>query len=268
MKKWNRKKMEHRRPAVCGGLMAAWALCFALCGCAEAEGQEQEQEETQQEQADTESLGAFDNESAADTRVDIPALQEENPDVFGWLYIPGTDIDDPVLQSEQADDYYEEHNALGEESEEGALYTELANGKNMCDFMTVVHGKCSADGTEGQFSQLYQFLDQDFFENNPYAYFYIDGNLLTYCIFAAYEREDTSLIRSYDFSYLSGCQQFLDDFYGDRQMGKNLREGWDGLTPSHFLVAFTTTRGSGKQLVVLGALIGDAAGTIEGAVIE
>ena len=272
MKKWNRKKtgMRHK----CRNAAPALALCtaLALCGCTVQKEQQEEapetaQEQTEERQEETAETG-FAGESAADTVVDIAALQEENPDIFGWLYIPGTDIDYPVLQSEQADDYYENHDAHGVENAEGALYTELANGKNMCDFITVVHGKCSTDGREGQFSQLYRFLDRDFFEENEDAYIYLDGNLLTYRIFAAYEREDTSLIRSYDFSYLSGCQQFLDDFYKDRQMGKNFREGWEGLTPSHFLVAFTTTKGSGKQLVVLAALVDDAAGTIRRAVIE
>lgn len=276
MKKWNRRQIKTEHKRISKSSIAVCALCLALCGCSAEETQQGQTEERQAEQAEApqeqeeaqlpETGLAY--ESAEDAEVDIAALQEENPDVFGWLYIPGTDVDDPILQSEQADDYYETHDVFGDEGTEGALYTVLANGRNMCDFMTVIHGKCSADGTEGQFAQLYRFLDRDFFEENEDAYIYIDGNLLTYRIFAAYEREDTNLLGSYDFSYLSGCQQFLDDFYGDRQMGKNFREGWEGLTPSHFLVAFTTSRGSGKQLVVLAALVGDAAGTIERAVIE
>ena len=272
MKKWNRKgtvtkpEQPRRKRGVAAFLALSLVSCMTLWGCAgKEEGQlETGQEETGQQET-AEAPTGLAAESAVDGSVDIAVLQEENPDIFGWLYIPGTDIDDPVLQSEEADDYYETHDAYGEESTEGALYTELANGKDMCDFMTVVHGKCD---TGGQFSQLSQFLDRDFFEENKDAYIYLDGNLLTYRIFAAYEREDTSLIRSYDFSYLSGCQQFLDDFYRDREMGKNLREGWEGLTPSHFLVAFTTSRGQGKQLVVLAALVNDAAGTIRRAVIE
>ena len=284
MKKWNRKgtvtehKLPRRKQGIAAFLVLSMMLGMALCGCAgKEEGQLETGREEKTGQAETGQEGQQETaeppaglaaESAADASVDIAALQEENPDIFGWLYIPGTDIDYPVLQSEEADDYYESHDAYGAESTEGALYTELANGKDMCDFMTVIHGKCNADGTGGQFSQLSQFLDRDFFEENRDAYLYLDGNLLTYRIFAAYEREDTSLIRSYDFSYLSGCQQFLDDLYRDREMGKNLREGWEGLTPSHFLVAFTTARGQGKQLVVLAALVDDAAGTIKRAVIE
>ncbi len=209
-------------------------------------------------------------ESAVDAAVDIRALQEENPDVFGWLYVPGTDIDFPVLQSEEADDYYKNHNAFGEASEEGALYTELANLKNMCDFNTVIHGKCSEDGESGLFADLYRFADPDFFREHENVYFYIDGNLLTYEIFAAYERDNTSLIRTYDFTYMSSCQDFLNDLYGTREMGMNLREGWEDLTPYHFLITLTTQRGedTDKQFVAVAVLTGDEAGTIDRIVIE
>lgn len=201
-------------------------------------------------------------ETAKDTEIDFKALQMENPDIFAWLYVPGTGIDAPILQSAEADDYYESHNAYGETDPGGALYTELANLKDMCDFNTVIHGKSKEDGV---FADLYRFADPDFFEQHEDIYVYIDGNLLTYTVFAAYERENTSLIRSYDFTYGSGCEKFLADMYGSREMGKNLREGWEEVTPYHFLITLTTQReeNAEKQFVVLAALVGDAAGTID-----
>lgn len=204
-------------------------------------------------------------ETAQDTVVDIKALQEENPDIFAWLYIPGTDIDCPVLQSARTDDYYETHNAYGETDGQGAVYTELANLTDMCDFNTVLHGKAGEEGGRGPFMDLYQFADPDFFEKHKTAYLYLDGNLLTYEIFAAYEREDNSLIRTYDFTYIAGCQKFLDDLYSTRVMGMNFREGWEDLTPYHFLITLTAKRGDSpdKQFVVLGGLVNDAAGTID-----
>lgn len=204
-------------------------------------------------------------ESAKDASVDMKALWEENPDIFAWLYIPDTNIDAPVLQSTEADDYYENHNAYREDDDGGALYTELANLKNMCDFNTVIHGKTSGDGEEGTFADLYRFADPDFFAEHEDVYLYLDGNLLTYTIFAAFERENTSLIRSYDFTYGTGCQQFLEDVYSTREMGKNLREGWEEITPYHFLLTLTTQKESDpdKQFVVIALLVGDAAGEID-----
>lgn len=204
-------------------------------------------------------------ESAKDADVDFGTLQAENPDIFAWLYIPGTEIDAPVLQSAEADDYYENHNAFGESDQSGALYTELANLKNMCDFNTIIHGKAGQEGEGGPFSDLYRFADPDFFGQHEDIYLYLDGNLLTYTVFAAYERENTSLIRTYDFTYGTGCEKFLTDMYSSREMGKNLREGWEEVTPYHFLITLTTESPADpeRQFVVIAALVGDAAGSID-----
>lgn len=237
-------------------------------------------EDVQEESPATDKSIADNAESAAQTsenaeieaknaQIDFAALKEKNPDIFAWIYIPDTRIDYPVLQSEEADDYYEYHNADGQKDSSGAVYIELANLTSMCDFNTVLHGKTEPDES-GLFAELYNFANPDFFDEHEELYLYLDGNVLTYEIFAAFERENTSLIRSYDFTYISGCQQFLDDMYGAREMNKNLREGWDDLTPYHFLITLTTQKedNAEKQFVVVAALIEDAAGTIDRVVTE
>ncbi|MCM1135402.1 MAG: class B sortase [Clostridium sp.] len=244
---------------------------IALAGCGKDDGvseAEIESEEAAAGQDDIAQAGigeketGFAGESARDAEIDFESLKEKNPDIFGWLYIPGTGIDYPVLQSEEADDYYEAHDAYGEQNKEGALYTELANLKNMCDFNTVIHGK-TLDDDGGLFSDLHLFSDPDFFASHEQAYLYLEGNVLTYEIFMACERENTSLIRTYDFTYGSGCEKFLEDLYGSREMGKNQREGWEGVTPYHFLITLTTEAANqDKQFIVVAALVEDAAGEI------
>lgn len=220
--------------------------------------------------AGSEASGAgINGESAQDAQVNFTVLQEENPEIFAWLYIPGTEIDLPVLQSMQGDDYYKTHNASGEEDAEGAVYIELANVADMCDFNTVIHGGAGAEET-GPFGGLYQFADPDYFKEHEQLYLYLDGNVLTYEIFAAYERENTSLLREYDFTYYAGCRQFLDDLYGTRDLSMNLREGWEGLTPYQFLVTLTAQKDTSdeKQMVVVAVLTADASGTINRVVAE
>ena len=45
--------------------------------------------------------------------IDFAALQEENSDVYAWIYVPGTNVDYPVLQHPEDDTYYLEHNMDG-----------------------------------------------------------------------------------------------------------------------------------------------------------
>lgn len=250
-----------------------WSVAFSLFAVCALTGCGGDNETALQEDvgdsATTAQEAGIAGESGADEQIDFAALQEENPEIFAWIYIPGTDIDCPVLQSMQGDDFYESHNAYGQEDDNGAVYIELANLASMCDFNTVMHGKTGKDGN-GPFAGLYRFADPDFFGEHEKLYLYLDGNVLTYEIFAAYERENTSLLRSYDFTYPEGCEAFLTDLYSIRDMTMNLREGWEGVTPYHFLVTLTTQKEdrADRQFVVLAILTQDEAGTIDRIVVE
>lgn len=228
--------------------LCAFILIFAA-GCGNTQNQN--------------NTSAIATESANDAQVDFPALQAENPDIFAWIYIPGTTIDYPVLQNAQSDNFYADHNAYGQKNTDGAVYIELANLTTMCDFNTVLHGNTGEDKS-APFAELYQFMDPVFFDEHENIYLYLDGNVLTYEIFAAYERENTSLIRTYDFTYYSGCKQFLDDLYAIRDINMNLRNNWAFVNPYHFLITLTTQENENddKQLVIVAVLIKDAAGTV------
>lgn len=253
-----------RRKYIGNAAFFLFVVCV-LTGCGENETALKEDSDV----AETAQTVGIAGESAADGQIDFAALQEENPEIFAWIYIPETDIDCPVLQSMQGDDFYGSHDAYGQENDNGAVYIELANLASMCDFNTVMHGRTGEDG-KGPFADLYRFADPDFFDRHENLYLYLDGNVLTYEIFAAYERENTSLLRSYDFTLQEGCEQFLNDLYSIRDMSMNLREGWEGITPYHFLVTLTTQSeaDSDRQFVVLAILTQDAAGTIDRIVAE
>ena len=254
-------------------LMAAWLFLLALmaAGCgsgkdAEGAGQAQDMDGVSMESGAGESGLA--HETAADGHVDFEALQRENPDIFAWLYVPGTDIDMPVLQSPVSDDFYKNHTANGIEGQEGALYTEMPNMMNMCDFNTIIHGKDSKESD--LFASLHRFEEPEFFRENEKFYLYLPDNVLTYEVFAAYYDESSDILRRFDYTTYAGCEAYLRQVYSSREMGTQKREGWDDLTPYHFIVTLNgeVRNGEGKQYVVLGALIGDAAGKIDRVILD
>ena len=59
--------------------------------------------------------------------IDFDSLQEQNPDVYAWITVPGTQIDYPILQSPDDNSYYLTHTIDGEEKTEGAIFTENYN---------------------------------------------------------------------------------------------------------------------------------------------
>lgn len=243
------------------GIMLMAAGC---AGCGASRQQKTENTETEDNAAAENAPSNIDplGESAADSFIDFDMLQEKNPDIFAWLYIPGTKIDMPILQSPVSDDYYITHDVTGEENNMGALYTEMPNLMNMCDFNTIIHGNDLDD--DAPFMELHQFEDSDFFEEHEEFYIYMPDNVLTYEIFTAYYDDDSDILRRHDYTTYAGCEDHLNDIYGVRSMNKNFREGWEGLTPYHFLVTLNGKgREDGTQYVVIGTLTRDAAGQID-----
>ena len=253
------------------GLAALLLVCAAGCGAAEEDGQETieeaEQEngapETEENAEETGILG----ESASDADIDFAMLQEKNPDIFAWLHVPGTGIDMPVLQSHVSDEFYITHDAAGEENSVGAVYTEMPNMMDMCDFNTVIHGDDL--GEDSPFKALHQFEDADFFDKHLEFYLYLPDNVLTYEVFAAYYDDGSDILRRHDYTTYAGCEEHLKDIYTTRSMNRNFRDGWEGLTPYHFLVTLDgKVREDGTQYVVIGALTKDAAGKIDRVIYE
>lgn len=192
-------------------------------------------------------------ETAKDGRIDFTVLQEENPEIWGWLYIPGTDIDRPLLQSTTSDTYYQDHMADGQEGETGALYIEIPNQTNLCDFNTVIHGK---DQKEGDlFYELHKFEEPDFFNEHEALYIYTPDNVYTYSIYAAYYDEGSDILRRYDYTTYQGCNAYLADYYDRRDMTMNKRDGWEDLTAGHFLLTLDGTTTGDRQFVVMAGLV-------------
>lgn len=89
----------------------------------------------------------------------FPALQTEYPDIKGWISIPGTCVDYPVLQSSADDpEYYLRRTYKGEWRTAGSIFFQWdcsAESQN-----TVVYGHNMNDGT--MFAVLQKMTDEAF----------------------------------------------------------------------------------------------------------
>jgi len=201
-------------------------------------------------------------ESAKDAYVDFEALKKINPDIFAWLYVPGTNVDLPILMNIDDDTYYESHDVFGKASETGAPYLDMHNYPDMCDFNSVIHGRAGAGDL---FEGLTAYEDAAYFDKNPDMIIYLDGNVLTYSIVAAYRSEEVNLFKNYNFQSSEGCNDFIKELYHNRFMGKSTREEFEGLNDSNFLVTLQLDDPDreNSQLFIVAALVSDAANTID-----
>lgn len=156
--------------------------------------------------------------------LDWEGLWAQNEDIYAWIYIPGTNIDYPVLQHPSDDVFYLDHNLDGSAGYPGCIYTEPSwNYKGFMDRNTVLYGHDLLDGT--MFTQLHNFEDEAFFQANRYAFIYMPDKVLAYDIFAAYEYTDEHLLYNYNLTSDAGYQEYLDKVFGVRDMGAHFRDG-------------------------------------------
>ncbi len=117
---------------------------------------------------------------------DLAALQSINPDVIGWIEIPGTVLSYPLLQGED-NQYYLTHTWKGEYNAGGAIYMDYRNDPGLGDFNTILYGHRMGNGT--MFNSLHEYDDPAYWEAHPAVYLVTDAGVRRYEIFAAYEAD-------------------------------------------------------------------------------
>ncbi len=98
-----------------------------------------------------------------DDAIDFDALKKKNKDVKAWIFLKGTEIDYPVLQTTN-NDYYLYHMFNGEENGAGSIFVDYRNQDPFNDFNTVLHGHRMKDGT--MFKPLVNYSDPEFYEKH------------------------------------------------------------------------------------------------------
>lgn len=116
----------------------------------------------------------------------LEGLSEENPDTAGWIEIPGTNIDYPVVQGE-SNDYYIDHTFHGEENPAGAIFMEAANTKDFSDLVTFIYGHRMRDGS--MFGNLKYYTEKRYWEEHPKIFISTQERELEYEIFSAHRAE-------------------------------------------------------------------------------
>jgi len=111
-------------------------------------------------------------------------LYAMNNHIVGWITIPGTDIDYPVMQTPDQKDYYLKRDFDRNYSARGSIYVQ-----ENCDVFApsdniVLYGHRMKD--RSMFGQLDKYLEKSFYDENPYIYFDTLQQLHTYQIIAVF----------------------------------------------------------------------------------
>ena len=116
--------------------------------------------------------------------INLTALREVNPDVIGWITIPDTELDYPIMRGED-NQYYLEHTWDRQPNSAGSIFLECQNSADLSDFNTIIYGHRMKDGS--MFASLKYYKTEEHRNRHPYVYIVDDNGVHRYEIFAAYE---------------------------------------------------------------------------------
>ena len=165
------------------------------------------QEEPQPEEPEPEPVVYCDTHAEALAKTDLSALRETNEDVVGWISIPDTPVDYPLMQGED-NDYYLNHTWDRAANSVGSIYLEHQVSPAFDDFNTIIYGHRMKNNS--MFGSLKYYKDAEYWQAHPSVYIVNDDGVHRYAVFAAYEAAINEITYGLEISEDSTKQRFIE----------------------------------------------------------
>ncbi len=149
-------------------------------------------------------------------QAELKAAKGKNSATVAWLYLPGTEVDDPVMQSTD-NEYYLNRDESGNYNVWGCYFADYMNDLSSLEALntnTVIYGHSykTESPDERKFTQLFHYCDIDFVREHPYIYLSLDGEDLVFEVSAVF-------FTGIDFDYIA-----------PEPSGQDLRDFFDAVT--------------------------------------
>lgn len=100
--------------------------------------------------------------------VDFENLIKLNPDIVGWIYVPGTGINYPIVQTNN-NYFYMYHNVKKEQARSGCIMMDYKNSNDFSDRNTIIYGHLM--NSETMFGELnHMTYDEEYLKSHLVAY--------------------------------------------------------------------------------------------------
>lgn len=137
--------------------------------------------------------------TTAPPRHDLAALATENPDCVGWVTIPDTGIDYPVMHTPNDPEHYLRRDFYGDSASGGTPFLDGRNAAQAEGQNLILYGHNMMDGS--MFKPLMNYLEPNFRETHKDIFLEIDGRQYHYEVLAVVETSVKSTL--YTFTDLS-----------------------------------------------------------------
>lgn len=190
----------------------------------------------------------------ADRAIDFAALQQINPEIVAWLYIPGTNIDYPVTHTDN-DDYYLKHGPDLQENRAGSIFLEAACTPTLTDKNTIIYGHRMNNGS--MFGSLNQFEDKEYFMEHQTGFLYTpDGVRFEFTFYALVHSSDSMASPAYRLDFTDDAD-FLDTVQEVKDVAIVTADNVTVEAGDKIITLSTCLKGDGtKRLVMQGKVVG------------
>ena len=137
--------------------------------------------------------------------IDFAGLQQINPEIVGWIYVPGTQIDYPICLGSD-NDYYLTHSFRRSQNALGAIFAPAETSDDLGDAHTILYGHNMRSGK--MFGELSNYESSEFRDRYPYVYIYTPDQSYTCTVYAAYRTRYDSAV--YTIGYETGTEVFRE----------------------------------------------------------
>lgn len=122
-----------------------------------------------------------------DKMLEVADLYAKNPDVLGWVEIPGTKVNEPVMYTPNDNDKYLYKNFDGYFSPSGLVYMDEVCSWDPESYVLQLYGHNMMSGN--RFGELMNYRQKSYWEEHPYIYFTTQEEERVYeIIYASYDR--------------------------------------------------------------------------------
>lgn len=123
--------------------------------------------------------------------IDFKKLKKINSDVIGWIYIPGTEIDYPIVKGDDNEEYL--HKTFdGTDNSSGSIFMDKNGKKDFQAEHNILYGHHMRNGS--MFADLLEFREQSFVNKHHQIILYTPQKTLKLRVIAAYARKaDTKI---------------------------------------------------------------------------
>ena len=141
--------------------------------------------------------------------VDFAALKAANPDTVGWLRIPGTRIDYPVVQTTD-NEIYLHTDFNGNPDRYGTVFLDCDSSADFSGRNNLIYGHHMRDGS--MFKEVAKFKDREYFMAHRYFELYTPGRTIHLKAVACYDSDSNGIMRETEFA----SQAAFDDWVRER----------------------------------------------------